>query len=70
MDKVTVSITYDVKFYFHDHYCITTCDKVVNTKSGKIISQFMRGSKKAFYCDGKICFVDDLKPIQKIICPF
>lgn len=70
METITVSYTYNIKFWF-DGGCVTECGKVINTKSGKELKQFLNGSKKAVYINGKAVNIVDLKPIVKRIeCPF
>lgn len=70
MKTITVSYTYKIKFMF-DSGCVTECGKVINTKSGKELKQFLNGSKRAVYIGGKATNIEDLKPITKEIeCPF
>lgn len=70
MEKVTISITYDVKFWVSANHCLTTCGKVINVQKGVELKQFLRGKYKAVYIDGIACFINELKPIEKIRCPF
>lgn len=70
METITVSYTYNIKFRF-DGGCVTECGKVINTKSGKELKQFLNGSKKAVYINGIATNIEDIKPINKRIeCPF
>lgn len=71
MEKITITETYAVKFWFSETHCVTICGKIINAKHGRIVRQFLRGKKKAVYIDGKYLFVDDLKPIKREAeCPF
>jgi hypothetical protein len=70
MEKVTISITYNVKLMFKEHYVLTTCNKIINVKKGIIVKQFYRGSKLAFYCNGVVMLVEDIKPMDRVNCPF
>lgn len=70
METITVSYTYNIKFHFEGG-CITECGKVINTKSGKELKQFLNGIKKAVYIKGKAVNIEDLKPIEnEVKCPF
>lgn len=69
MEKVTVSYTYDVKYWINNYVCLTNCGKVINAKLGKEIKPVLRGSKKAYFIEGK--FTAELKPYTRdIIVPF
>ena len=69
MEKVTISHTYDVKYWLNNDVCLTICNKVINTKLGKELKPILRGSKKSYFINGK--FISDLKPIKRDIqCPF
>lgn len=69
MEKVIISITYNVKHWLTETVCLTTCDKVINIKAGKEIKPVLRGSKKCYYINGQ--FIHELKPYKKEAkCPF
>jgi len=69
MEKITISITYNVKHWLSNDVCLTTCNKVINVKLGKELKPTLRGAKKAYFINGK--FISDLKPIKKEVqCPF
>lgn len=69
METVTISITYNVKYWLNEYVCLTTCNKVINTRTGKELKPVLRGSKKCYFINGK--FTDNLKPIKREIqCPF
>ncbi len=70
METITVSYTYNIKFYIEGG-CVTECGKVINMKSGKELKQFLNGTKRAVYIGGKATNIEDLKPINKEVeCPF
>ena len=71
MEKISVTYTYNVKFWFTDIHCLTECGKVINSKSGKEVTQFLRGNRKSVYIDCVPVFIEDLKPIKREPeCPF
>lgn len=70
MEKVTISITYNVRHFISDDICLTTCGKYINVKRGIEIKPFLRGNKKAIYVNGVATFTDDLKQVERIVCPF
>ena len=70
MERVSVTYTYNVKFWVSDDICLTECGKLINVKKGIELKQFLRGNKKAVYINGCAIFVDDLKPVERIVCPF
>ena len=70
MEIITVSYTYNIKFHFEGG-CVTECGKVINTKTGKELKQFLNGTKRAVYIEGKAVNIENLKPIEKErVCPF
>lgn len=71
MEKVSILVTYNVKYWVSDFICLTICGKVINTKTGKELKQFLRGNKKSVYIDSKPIDLNALKPFKKQIrCPF
>ena len=70
MEKFSVTYTYDVKFWVLDDICLTECGKIINVKKGIELKQFLRGKHKAVYINGCAVFVKDLKPVERIVCPF
>lgn len=70
MEKVTISKTYDVKYWISDNICLTKCNRVINVKKGIELKQFLRGSKKAVYINGVVNLIENLKPHERIFCPF
>ena len=70
MEKISVTYTYNVKYFVSDEICLTECGKVINVKKGIELKQFLRGKHKAVYINGYAVFVEDLKPVERIACPF
>jgi hypothetical protein len=70
MKKVTISTTYNVKYFVSDDICLTECGKYINVKKGIELKTFLRGNKKAIYVNGVAQFTEDLKPVERIVCPF
>jgi len=70
METISITYTYNVKHFISEDICLTECGKYINTKRGIEIKPFLRGNKKAIYINGTACFVDDLKPVERIVCPF
>jgi len=71
METITVSYTYKITFWINDYICVTECGKVINSKLGKEVKQFLNGNKKAIYLNRIPVNIEDLKPYKKeIICPF
>jgi hypothetical protein len=69
MEKITISVTYNVKHWLSDYVCLTVCGRVINIKLGKEIKPILRGSKKCYFINRK--FTSDLNPIKRDIkCPF
>lgn len=71
MERVSVTYTYIVKYWINDYICLTECGKYINTKLGKEVRQFMRGSNKAIYINGIANLTKQIKPYKKEAkCPF
>lgn len=70
MEKVSISISYNVKCWINDYLCLTECGKIVNTNKGVLVKQFLRGSKPAFYLNGIATKIEEIKPYEKNKCPF
>ena len=71
METITVSYTYNIKQYETESICLTECGKVINTKTGKELKQFLNGINRAVYIEGKAVNIKDFKPYKKEVeCPF
>jgi hypothetical protein len=69
MEKITISITYNVKWWLSEHVCLTVCGKVINTKLGKQLKPILRGNKKCYFING--AFISELIRYEKqVVCPF
>lgn len=71
-----VSVNYIVKWQLKDlpHYKISTCKKIINCKTGKIIKCTKNGGSVGYFISGKFYKKSDLNSfielIPKIDCPF
>lgn len=71
METITVSYAYKIHFWITDSICITECGKVINSKLGKELKQFLFGGKKSVYINRVPVNIDNFKPYKKEInCPF
>ena len=71
-----VQVNFIVKWQFkeYDYYKITTCKKVVNCRTGKIIKCTESGGSVGYFIAGKFYkksnINDFIEVIQKSKCPF
>lgn len=71
-----VQVNFIVKWQFkeYDYYKITTCKKVVNCRTGKIIKCTKSGGSVGYFIAGKFYkksnINDFIEVIQKSKCPF
>lgn len=71
-----VQVNFSVKWQFkgYNHYKITTCRKIINCKTGKIIKCTKNGGSVGYFIAGKFYKKSDINQhidiIPKIKCPF
>lgn len=71
-----VQVNYIVKWQLKEfpHYKISTCKKIINCKTGKIIKCTKNGGSLGYFISGKFYKKSDLNSfielIPKIDCPF
>lgn len=71
MEKITITVSYNITFWINEYICMTECGKIINSKLGKEVKQFLNGNKKAIYLNRIPVNIEDLKPYTKEIkCPF
>lgn len=71
MKTISITVTYNVKYFISENICFTECGKYINVKKRIELRQYLRGGKKAIYINGKSFNTENLRPYEKrIICPF
>ena len=71
-----VTVLFTVKWQFKDypHYKVSTCKKIINCQTGKIIKCTMNGGSIGYYISSKFYKKSDINSyieiIPKNICPF
>lgn len=71
MQTVTISNTYNIKYWVNENICLTECGKYINAKKGIELQKIPIGLKVGIYVNGKATKLEDLKPFKKDIqCPF
>lgn len=72
--KVTVLFTVKWQFKGFPHYKISTCKKVINCKTGKIIKCIKSGGSIGYFISGKFYKKSDINDFIEVIpkskCPF
>lgn len=76
MRKITISVTYDVKWSVkdHSHYIVTPCGKVINERTGKILKRIMNGGSIGYCIESKFYTLKTLRTmlekIENVSVPF
>lgn len=71
-----VTVLFTVKWQFKDypHYKVSTCKKVINCKTGRIVKCTKNGGSVGYFISGKFYKKSDINShielIPKINCPF
>lgn len=69
--KGLISITYNLKYQidFAPHYKFTTCKKLINCRTGRVIKKTTKGAQAGYYIEGEFVKIPDLKNRVELI-PF
>jgi hypothetical protein len=76
MQRITISITYYLKWGIigYENYAITSCGKLVNLKTMKILKRTLNSSSKGFWFGKKFETLETLRSklvkFEKEYCPF